>query len=213
MITRVALPPPLGPRNLDEAMNWVADVLFPPAWLEQESEIDGIKSNNRQRIVEGLIKRRNTGRKQEPAGALGQMAAALWACPLSPSCISKFEALICPPWSVSSTHSFSAERCRLLGQNVAAVLVVTGDTDNLVNPAGSQFLHENIPVRIFFSLSLSLSREEPSADPLDAGFMQESKLVVIPNAGHALPEQCFERLHILMEENFALAEERMADRQ
>lgn len=39
---------------------------------------------------------------------------------------------------------------------------------------------------------------------------QGSKLVVIPGGGHALPEQCFERLHMLMEENFSLAEERLA---
>lgn len=37
MITRVGLPPPIGPRTLNEAMNWVADTLFPQTWLNAPS--------------------------------------------------------------------------------------------------------------------------------------------------------------------------------
>lgn len=77
MLTRLGLPPPVGPRNLEDGMNWVADVLFPKDWLDQVAEVDGLKTTNREVVVQGLIKRRETGRKQEPAGAMGQMAAAV----------------------------------------------------------------------------------------------------------------------------------------
>lgn len=78
MIFGLNLPPPVGPANVEDAMNWVASVLFPSTWLDEPCHIPGSRKTNRERIVQDLLKRREMGRAQEAAGAFGQMAAALY---------------------------------------------------------------------------------------------------------------------------------------
>lgn len=45
-----------------------------------------------------------------------------------------------------SGHKVSAERLKLVAENVSNIVIVTGDADQIVNPDRSKDLHDMLPV-------------------------------------------------------------------
>ena len=83
--------------------------------------------------------------------------------------------------AAATTHYVSPERLRKISSSVPKVLIVTGDTDNLVNPSNSHHL---------------------KADMLEAEF------IVKEGAGHGIAIQCKQWFNELLERTFKEDRER-----
>ena len=44
-----------------------------------------------------------------------------------------------------ATHRVSSAQLREINEHIPAMAILTGDEDNLVNPANSEFLHKHLP--------------------------------------------------------------------
>ncbi|TBU66011.1 alpha/beta-hydrolase [Dichomitus squalens] len=125
----VDLPSYTGLRNLLRTMTirepekripHVLDMLFPRAWLDAKDPSDPQGRTNREIQEEAYKKRVAVTRPQPFLGAVSQMAAA-------------------------TTHYVSPDRLRKISSTIPKVLIVTGDTDHLIDPRNSHHLKEDMP--------------------------------------------------------------------
>lgn len=150
MITRLLGGKSLGLDSDEYRVHRVAQVLFPPQWLDQVDPRDPRKRTRRETTYELFEWRFQFVRRQHPTGSLGQIRAA-------------------------STHHISNSELAAIDRAVPAVLIVTGDWDNLVKPGNSKHLERH---------------------------MASAKLEVLAGRGHAIQLQDPETLHRLLEENW-----------
>jgi len=87
--------------------------------------------------------------------------------------------------SAATTHRVSAARLRSIASSIPKVLIVTGDEDNLINPANSRDLKASMP---------------------------EAELVSWEKTGHALHVQWPKRFNELLERTFREGRERFEAR-
>ncbi|KAI0781102.1 alpha/beta-hydrolase [Trametes elegans] len=122
------LPPYIGLKGLAKTMfitepekkiPIVLEMLFPKEWLESKSDSDPSRTNMEVQS-EAYKHRIKFTRPQTFLGAVSQMSAAL-------------------------THYVSPERLRQISSSIPKVAIVTGDTDNLVNPANSELIKKHMP--------------------------------------------------------------------
>ena len=110
--------------------------------------------------MQAYRKRIAVTRPQTILGAISQMAAA-------------------------TTHHVSPERLRKISSAIPKVLIVTGDSDHLIDPANSHFIKEHMP---------------------------EAELVVREGAAHGLTVQCKQWFNDLLERTFKEGRERSKQR-
>ena len=126
-------------REPEQRIPHVLEMLFPQTWLDAKNPSDPQGRTNRE-IQEEVssdsrflcrccmssypfqaYKARIAVTRPQPfLGALSQMAAA-------------------------TTHYVSPERLRKISSTIPKVLIVTGDTDNLIDPSNSHHLKEDMP--------------------------------------------------------------------
>lgn len=136
-------------RDPQEMVRLVVDNLYPEKYLEEPDE-KGDNATNRDRIVKEFLYRYDLTRRQPTMGRILQSAAAIG-------------------------HKVSAERLKLVANNIPNIVVVTGDADTIVNPDRSKDLHAMLP---------------------------GSEYIVISGGGHALPSQCTEEYNSLLQRTF-----------
>ena len=155
----------------------ILEMLFPQDWLDSKSLNDPQGRTNREietevisssyallesnvlnlnDVLQGYRSRIAVTRPQTPLGSVSQMAAAM-------------------------THRVSPDRLRQISSIIPKVLIVTGTTDNLVDPANSHFLKEHMP---------------------------EAELIVKEGAGHGITMQYRDWLNELLEKTFNDSRER-----
>ncbi|KAI0637129.1 alpha/beta-hydrolase [Trametes polyzona] len=98
----------------------VLEMIFPKDWLDRKSETDPQGRTNREVETEAYHKRIEVTRPQTFFGAISQMAAALG-------------------------HHVPPDRLRKISSSIPKVAIVTGDSDNLVDPSNSQLLKKHMP--------------------------------------------------------------------
>ncbi|KAI0664971.1 alpha/beta-hydrolase [Cubamyces menziesii] len=98
----------------------VLEMLFPKDWLDSKREDDVEGRTNREVEAEAYLKRVQYTRPQTFIGAVSQMAAAL-------------------------THHVSPKRLQHISSSIPKVVIVTGDTDNLIDPSNSRLLKKHMP--------------------------------------------------------------------
>lgn len=98
----------------------VLNMLFPPKWLAEKAEDDPQGRTNAEVQASLHRSRFEITRPQPLIGALSQMAAAF-------------------------THHVSPDRLRKISASIPKVLILTGDTDDMVDPSESLFLKQNMP--------------------------------------------------------------------
>ncbi|KIJ43991.1 hypothetical protein M422DRAFT_168948 [Sphaerobolus stellatus SS14] len=98
----------------------VLRMIFPDSWLDAPNADDPNKRTNRQLQTEHYIRRIEFTRPQTLAGSLSQISAAL-------------------------THKVTKDRHRLIATSIPKILILTGDKDDLVNPANSKELAKRMP--------------------------------------------------------------------
>ncbi|KAJ3015216.1 hypothetical protein NUW54_g1103 [Trametes sanguinea] len=128
----------------------VLNMLFPKEWLDSKREGDPEGRTNWDLEFEAYRERIRFTRPQTFLGAVSQMAAAI-------------------------THYASPDDLRKISSSIPKVTIVTGDTDNLINPRNSQILKEHMP---------------------------EAELIVRQGAGHAIAIQYKEWFNELLERVF-----------
>lgn len=106
--------------DVEDRIPVVQSMLFPSDWLAQKAEDDPEGRTNAE--VQASVYRSKFAltRPQPFLCALSQMAAAL-------------------------THHVSPERLRKISASIPKVLILTGDTDVMVDPSESLFLKNNMP--------------------------------------------------------------------
>ncbi|KAI8998792.1 alpha/beta-hydrolase [Trametes punicea] len=123
------LPPYAGLKSLVRSMMTpdpekrppiVIESLYPKEWLDSKAEGDPEGRTNRDIEIEAFRKRIQFTRPQSFLGSISQMAAAL-------------------------THYVSPDRLRRISASVPKVAIVTGDTDNMVDPSNSHLMKEHMP--------------------------------------------------------------------
>ncbi len=122
----------------EKKIPYVLEMLYPKEWLDAKAPSDPEGRTNRE--IETLVwtrlldlyadalssnaqaykKRIEVTRPQTFLGAISQMAAAM-------------------------THHVSPDRLRKISSAIPKVIIVTGDTDNLIDPSNSHFLKEHMP--------------------------------------------------------------------
>ncbi|KAI0670539.1 alpha/beta-hydrolase [Trametes maxima] len=136
----------------------VLEMIFPKEWLDSKSETDPQGRTNREVETESYERRIKFTRPQTFLAAISQMSAAL-------------------------THNVSPDRLRKISSSIPKVTIVTGDTDNLVDPSNSQLLKESMP---------------------------EAELILRKGAGHGITMQYSEWFNDLLERTFKEGRERAA---
>ncbi|KAK9898252.1 alpha/beta-hydrolase [Cystobasidium minutum MCA 4210] len=136
-------------RDPQEMVKLVINNLYPEEYLQAPDEKEN-KPTNRDRIVEEFLYRYDLTRRQTMTGRILQSVAAIG-------------------------HKVSAERLKLIADQVSNIVIVTGDADQIINPDRSKDLHDMLP---------------------------GSEYIVIPGGGHALPSQCTKEYNDLLERTF-----------
>ena len=97
-----------GPTTDAEAVSLITSTLFPSSYLDQpaassssSSSTSGSTQTNREVVEREMLNRARVTRLQTGAGRIGQMAAAL-------------------------SHHVTEEQCRLIGESLPRVLIITG---------------------------------------------------------------------------------------
>ncbi|KAL6309041.1 alpha/beta-hydrolase [Sparassis latifolia] len=139
----------------------ILDMLYPREYLDAPAPNDPEGRTNEEIQTAGYRRRIAATRPQKLMGALSQMVAPM-------------------------THHVSPERLRNISATIPKVLILTGDQDNLVNPAHSLYLKEHMP---------------------------EAELVVWEGTGHGILGQHTDRLNELFERVFREGRERLAEQQ
>ncbi|RPD65974.1 alpha/beta-hydrolase [Lentinus tigrinus ALCF2SS1-7] len=161
----VELPSYIGLKNLlrttmikepEQKIPYVLEMLYPKEWLDAKNPTDSEGRTNREIETVAYKKRIAVTRPQTFLGAISQMAAAL-------------------------THHVSPDRLRKISSAIPKVIIVTGDTDNLIDPSDSRFLKEHMP---------------------------EAELVIKVGAAHGLTIQEKEWFNELLERTFKEGRER-----
>jgi len=107
-------------KNVDVRLYLILGMLFPDEWLDSQNPDDPDKRTNRE-VETAVLKRRiEISRPQTLAGAVSQSSAVL-------------------------THRITADRHRSIATTISKILILTGDQDDLVNPANSRELAERMP--------------------------------------------------------------------
>ncbi len=83
--------------------------------------------------------------------------------------------------AAATTHYVSSERLRKLSSSIPKVMIVTGNTDNLVDPSNSYHLKADMP---------------------------EAEFIVKDGAGHGITIQCKQWFNELLERTFKEGRER-----
>ncbi|OSD01674.1 alpha/beta-hydrolase [Trametes coccinea BRFM310] len=128
----------------------VLNMLFPKEWLDSKREGDPEGRTNWELEFEAYRERIRFTRPQSFLGSISQMAAAI-------------------------THYVSPDELRKISSSIPKVTIVTGDTDNLIDPRNSHILKEHMP---------------------------EAELIVRQGAGHAVAIQYKEWFNELLERVF-----------
>ncbi|KAI0721610.1 alpha/beta-hydrolase [Cerioporus squamosus] len=161
----VELPSYIGLKNLMKTMMikepekkipYVLEMLYPKEWLDAKAPLDPEGRTNREIETVSYKKRIAVTRPQTFLGAISQMAAAM-------------------------THHVSPDRLRKISSTIPKVIIVTGDTDNLIDPSNSHCLKEHMP---------------------------EAELVVKTGAAHGLTIQEKQWFNELLERTFKEGRER-----
>ncbi|KAI0807433.1 alpha/beta-hydrolase [Fomes fomentarius] len=125
----VELPPYVGLKNLTRTMMirepekripYVLEMLFPQEWLDAKNPDDPEGRTNREIQTEAYKRRVAVTRPQSFIAGISQMAAA-------------------------TTHHVSPERLRTIASTIPKVLIVTGDSDHLIDPENSHFIAKHMP--------------------------------------------------------------------
>ncbi|KAI6129157.1 Alpha/Beta hydrolase protein [Pisolithus thermaeus] len=118
--TALLLARALSLSDVEDRIPVVQSMLFPSEWLAQKAEGDPQGRTNAE--VQASIYRSKFGliRPQPLLGALSQLAAVF-------------------------THHVSPDRLRKISASIPKVLILTGDTDVMVDPSESLFLKNNMP--------------------------------------------------------------------
>ncbi|KAI0747963.1 alpha/beta-hydrolase [Daedaleopsis nitida] len=162
----VELPSYIGIKNLvrtmmikepEQRIPLVLEMLFPQEWLDAKDPEDPEGRTNREIETASYRKRVAFTRPQSFVAGISQMAAAM-------------------------THHVSPERLRRISSTIPKVLIVTGDSDYLVDPANSHLIKEHMP---------------------------EAELVVREGAAHGLTMQCKQWINDLLEKTFKEGRERV----
>lgn len=98
----------------------VLPMLYPEEWLNAKSETSGDGKTNREVAKAELMRRIGIQRRQTLAGSFAQTAAV-------------------------RAHNITPEQMQEIGKKIPKVFILTGDTDNLIKPINSEWLHKNIP--------------------------------------------------------------------
>ncbi|KAF8526844.1 alpha/beta-hydrolase [Hysterangium stoloniferum] len=107
-------------KDPDVRIRLVLGMMFPDKWLDSQNPDDPDKRTNRE-IETAILKRRiEVTRPQTLGGAVSQSSAAL-------------------------THRITADRHRFMATTISKILILTGDQDDLINPANSKELAERMP--------------------------------------------------------------------
>ncbi|KAG8829657.1 hypothetical protein FRC17_006219 [Serendipita sp. 399] len=105
----------------DIRVDMVLPLLYPEDWLDSKSEAEDANGRTNREVAKAdLLNRIAIQKRQTPAGSISQTAAAL-------------------------SHKVAPERLRKIGTSIPKVLILTGDTDNLIRPVNSEWLHQHIP--------------------------------------------------------------------
>ncbi|KAI0646898.1 alpha/beta-hydrolase [Trametes meyenii] len=136
----------------------VLEMIFPKEWLNSKSETDPQGRTNKEVETESYQKRMKVTRPQSFLAAISQMSAAL-------------------------THNVPQDQLRKISSSIPKVTIVTGDTDNLVDPSNSQLLKESMP---------------------------EAELIVRKGAGHGITMQYSVWFNDLLERAFKEGREKAA---
>ncbi|KAL4065339.1 Alpha/Beta hydrolase protein [Scleroderma yunnanense] len=113
-------------RDTEGKIGIILDTLFPSEWLDQKADDDPEGRTNKD-IQTGIYRHRiEITRPPSVMGVLSQMMAGL-------------------------THNVSPDKLRKISAFIPKVLILTGDTDMLVDPSGSVFLKRIMPEAEFHS--------------------------------------------------------------
>ncbi|KAH7889936.1 Alpha/Beta hydrolase protein [Phlebopus sp. FC_14] len=106
--------------DLDLKLPIIMGMLFPAGWLDQKADNDPLGRTNREIQSEIYRRRLEIARPQTLLGSVSQMWAGI-------------------------THHVTPERLRKISSSIPKVLILTGDEDHLVDPAGSVYLKTHMP--------------------------------------------------------------------
>ncbi|TFY65379.1 hypothetical protein EVG20_g5616 [Dentipellis fragilis] len=105
--------------DIEQKIPILLEMVFPPAWLDQDADDDPEGRTNREIQAESYRLRLRTTRPQKPLGALSQMWAGLG-------------------------HRVTPDRLASISRSIPKVVILTGDEDNLVDPSNSQYLGKHM---------------------------------------------------------------------
>ncbi|CAK5264861.1 unnamed protein product [Mycena citricolor] len=106
--------------DVEDKIPIILDMVYPAGWLDEPVEGGEPGQTNREEQILVYRRRIELTPKQHLTGVFSQMAAAL-------------------------THHVSPERLRFICDSIPKVLILTGDRDNLVNPAHSRRIKAAMP--------------------------------------------------------------------
>ncbi|KAJ3110031.1 hypothetical protein HDU96_006973 [Phlyctochytrium bullatum] len=109
-------------RDMQAKLGAMRDLLFPPEWLKAESK-SAPGQTNEEAITKVMVARTTRSRTQQPAGAIGQLTAAL-------------------------THYVSPTRLKAIRDSKIPVLVCTGTWDNLIHPSNSEYIAKMLETKV-----------------------------------------------------------------
>jgi pimeloyl-ACP methyl ester carboxylesterase len=128
----------------------VLGMLFPSDWLDSKANNDDKGRTNRQVQGEVFLTRVTTAKPQRFLGHISQMAAAL-------------------------THHVSPSRLAFISARIPKIIIVTGDEDHLVAPAGSR--------RLWRGMASKQNQDEKSRQEMRVELVQWER------TGHAIHVQ------------------------
>lgn len=97
----------------------VAELLFPPEWLDKKSKTDAKGRTNREATIEMFEWRFGFTRRPTLYGAMAQIRAVI-------------------------THRVTITELTKINKDIPAITILTGDDDNLVNPGNSVHLAQHM---------------------------------------------------------------------
>ncbi|KAL1947964.1 hypothetical protein VTO73DRAFT_13688 [Trametes versicolor] len=98
----------------------ILEMLFSSEWLDSKCDTDPQGRTNREVETEAYLRRIQFTRPQTFLGSISQMAAAL-------------------------SHHVTPDRLRKISASIPKVIIITGDSDNMVNTSNSQLLKKHMP--------------------------------------------------------------------
>lgn len=158
-ISRLIAGRTLGFDNDQYRVNRVCEMLFPTKFLESINEEDPKKRTNRETFQEMFAYRYTFTRRQTLYGALAQVRGVV-------------------------THRVSPSQLQRINEAIPKITIITGDDDNLVNPANSHHMKKHMP---------------------------KADLHILPGVGHVTVVQEAEKVNAILDETFAIASKRLQE--